>query len=387
MAALNNKVKIVALVLIVVAVGIGYFIFINNRSQPRLPTSPDGGIVSIKKGLESPQALDEEGPDIEIVAENLEIPWEIAFLPDGELLITERPGRVLKLGAGRKIIEISGVRHVGEGGLLGLALHPEFSDNKQVYLYLTSSNNGNIVNRVERYKLQGDDLVGREVILEGIDGASNHDGGRIEFGPDGLLYITTGDAQQPSLSQDTSSLNGKILRVTDEGEIPADNPFGNAVYSYGHRNVQGITWDESGNLWATEHGRSGVLSGLDELNLIEKGKNYGWPDFQGDDKGVGIVSPIIHSGASETWAPGDTETLDNSIFFVGLRGSTLYEAKLDGTSVKSLVKHFEDEYGRLRVVRIGPDGYLYIATSNQDGRGRPKEGDDKLIRINPRVFQ
>lgn len=354
------------------------------------PQSPSAPSVEVQEGVKIPQTQvtpGQEGPDIEIVAENLQIPWEIAFLPNGELLVTERPGRVLKIGADRQIYEIQGVRHVGEGGLLGMAIHPNFTNNSFVYLYLTSTSNGSIVNRVERYQLENDSLSGREVILQGIKGAPNHDGGRIEFGPDGYLYIATGDAQQPSLSQDTSSLNGKILRVRDNGSIPPDNPFGNAVYSYGHRNVQGLTWDSEGRLWATEHGRSGVLSGLDELNLIEPGKNYGWPEIQGDETRSGMETPVIHSGASVTWAPAGAEYLNNSIFFAGLRGATLYEAKLSGTSVATLLKHFAGDYGRLRAVRLGPDGYLYITTSNQDGRGRPNPGDDKIIRIHPRVFK
>jgi len=368
--------------------GVGVYIYRGNIAHQPSPTSSITGPIDIEEGVVSPETQEpDDGPDIEIVAENLEIPWEVAFLPNGELLVTERPGRLLKIGKDRKVYEISGVRHVGEGGLLGLALHPDFENNQFLYLYLTSTKAGQIVNRVERYRLENDSLTNREVILEGIAGAPNHDGGRIEFGPDGYLYITTGDAERSSLSQDTSSLNGKILRVDGDGSIPSSNPFGNPVYSYGHRNVQGITWDEKGRLWATEHGRSGILSGLDELNLIEKGKNYGWPDIQGDETKEGMVLPVIHSGASETWAPAGAEFINGSIFFVGLRGSTLYQAIIENENVTTLVKHFEDEYGRLRVVRLGPDGYLYITTSNQDGRGPPRQGDDKIIRIHPRIFK
>ena len=368
---------------VLVLIGILFSIYKVKKSQSPSPTSFDTGTLDIEEGVKS--------PEIEVVAENLEIPWEVAFLPSGEILVTERPGRLLKIGKDRTIIEVSGVRHVGEGGLLGMALHPEFENNQLIYLYLTSSDAGKIVNRVERYKLGGNSLTNREVILEGIEGASNHDGGRIEFGPDRYLYVTTGDAQKSNLAQDTDSLNGKILRIKDDGGIPSDNPFGNAVYSYGHRNVQGLAWDGSGRLWATEHGRSGVLSGLDELNLIEPGKNYGWPEIEGDEKKTGMVNPIIHSGASETWAPADAEVIDGSIFFAGLRGSTLYEAKIrqsaEETNVVSLVKHFAGEHGRLRAVRLGPDGYLYMTTSNRDGRGQVNQGDDKLIRINPRIFE
>ena len=388
----------IAIGLAILIFGIGVYIYRGNIAHQPSPTSPTTGPIDIEEGVLSPETQEpDDGPDIEIVAENLEIPWEVAFLPaspdasrgglNGELLVTERPGRLLKIGKDRKVYQISGVHHVGEGGLLGLALHPDFENNQFLYLYLTSTKAGQIVNRVERYRLENDSLTNREVILEGIAGAPNHDGGRIEFGPDGYLYITTGDAQRPSLSQDTSSLNGKILRVDGDGSTPSDNPFGNPVYSYGHRNVQGITWDEKGRLWATEHGRSGILSGLDELNLIEPGKNYGWPDIQGDETREEMVLPIIHSGASETWAPAGAEFINGSIFFAGLRGSTLYQARIENAKVTTLVKHFEDLYGRLRAVRLGPDGYLYITTSNQDGRGPPRQGDDKIIRIHPRLFE
>src|SRR3989344_1273018 len=176
------------------------------------PTN-DSGPINVQEGVKTTEITQADKPDIEVVAENLEIPWEVAFLPSGELLVTERPGRLLKIGQDKKVFQISGVRHIGEGGLLGLTLHPDFENNNLIYLYLTSTDSGEVVNRVERYKLENDALTNREVILDGIGGASNHDGGRIKFGSDGLLYITTGDAQNSKLSQDTNSLNGKILRV------------------------------------------------------------------------------------------------------------------------------------------------------------------------------
>ena len=384
---MKKKGRVLLIFVLIALVAAGFYFYRGTRSQSPSPTSPTTGSLEVEEGISSPETGKDEQPDIEVVAENLEIPWEVAFLPSGELLVTERPGRLLKIGQDKKVFQISGVRHIGEGGLLGLTLHPDFENNNLIYLYLTSTDNGEVVNRVERYKLENDTLTNREVILEGIGGASNHDGGRIKFSPDGFLYITTGDAQNSKLSQDTNSLNGKILRVTADGEIPSDNPFGNAVYSYGHRNVQGLAWDSEGRLWATEHGRSGILSGLDELNLIEKGKNYGWPDIQGAETKAGMVSPIIHSGASETLAPSGAEFFNGSIFFAGLRGETLYQAKLSEGKVTSLIKHFSGEYGRLRTVRLGPDGYLYVLTNNRDGRGDPKTDDDKIIRFKTSLFE
>lgn len=319
------------------------------------------------------------------ISENLNIPWELVFLPaspaggpGGEMLLTERPGKLIKIGKTREMIEISGVAHVGEGGLLGLALHPNFKNNQLIYLYLTTSQNGKFSNRVERYKLDGNKLVDRKIIVEEILGSSIHDGGRIAFGPDGYLYIATGDAGQRNLSQDKNSLNGKILRIRDNGD-------GLEIYSMGHRNVQGLVWDDKGQLWATEHGPSN----FDELNLIEKGKNYGWPVIGGSETKEGMVSPVIHSG-DDTWAPSGMTYVNGSLFFAGLRGEALYEYKI---SEKKLVEHFKNQFGRLRSVTVGPsfapdgasagkpDGYLYILTNNRDGRGMPKPGDDKIIRV------
>lgn len=323
----------------------------------------------------------------EVILENLDIPWEVVFLPGiKDMLITERPGKLIRIGKDKKVIEVSGVAHVGEGGLLGMALHPKFAENHFLYLYFTSQEKGQYVNRVERYRFQNDTLSDRKVIIEGIKGSSNHDGGRIAFGQDGYLYIGTGDASNASSAQDVKSLNGKILRVADDGSIPSDNPFGNAVYSYGHRNVQGLAWDNTGQLWATEHGRSGILSGLDELNVIEKGKNYGWPIIAGDETNAGMVTPVLHSGASETWAPSGLAFIGDSLFFAGLRGQTLYQAKIKGSIVNGFSKHLQQKYGRLRTVVVGPNGFLYILTNNTDGRGSPQKGDDKLIRLDTQSF-
>lgn len=309
------------------------------------------------------------------VSQNLNIPWEVVFLPDGEILITERPG-TLVLIKGKIQIPIEGVEHIGEGGLLGLTIHPNFKQNKLIYLYLTSQTTAGLVNRVEQYKLENNKLSDKKLILEGIDGASNHDGGRIAFGPDGYLYITTGDAQNPESAQDKNSLNGKILRVKDDGSIPEDNPFRNAVFSFGHRNSQGLAWDDQDRLWATEHGSQAE----DELNLIELGKNYGWSVIREAETKEGMVSPIIHSGPLTTWAPTGAVFYQGSIFFTGLRGEAIYQYNI---ADKSLKEYFKGQFGRLRTIVIGPDKNFYIITNNTDGRGAPKEGDDKLIKINP----
>jgi glucose/arabinose dehydrogenase len=357
-----------------------FFLGYQNRSKILgVFFSPSESIIADGVYLDS-------GNDIEVIADNLEIPWEVAFLPNDEILITERPGRLLKIGVDKHVINIEGVEHVGEGGLLGLALHPDFVKNKFIYLYLTTSDNDGLVNRVDRYSLEGNRLVDQLTIVNDIPGAKYHDGGRIEFGPDGYLYITTGDAGASEESQNNKSLNGTILRVGDDGSIPQDNPFDSAVYSYGHRNVQGIAWDNDNNLWSTEHGRSGIKSGFDEINLIRAGQNYGWPIIEGDKSDSSMITPTLHSGEKETWAPGDIEFANGKLFFTGLRGESLYVVTLDGSKVKDIKKYFSQEYGRLRAIRLGPDGYLYLTTSNRDGRGDVQDNDDKLIKINLSVF-
>ena len=320
----------------------------------------------------------------EIIAENLEIPWSIAFLPDGNFLFTERPGNLnlfnLKTKEKTLIAKID-VALPGEGGLHGIEIDPEFITNNYVYIYYTYSGTGNnSLNRVERYKFTNNSLSDANILIDAIPGASNHDGGRIKFGPDKFLYITTGDAQEPSKAQDRNSLAGKILRVTRDGNPAPENPFNTRVYSYGHRNPQGIVWDENDNLYSTEHGRSGVLSGLDELNLIESGKNYGWPEIEGNKEKSGMETPILNSGENDTWAPGGMTYFENKIYFAGLRGSALY---IYDMGTKKLSLQFKNEFGRIRDVVLGPDNLLYITTSNRDGRGKIRGNDDKIIRINP----
>lgn len=328
--------------------------------------------------------LDEDG--VQIVLEHLTIPWDIAFLPGGDFLVTERPGTLLWMGKDRFRQTIAGVHHIGEGGLLGIALHPDFSENQWIYLYMTTEEGEGLRNRVERYRWESGKLTERTEILLSIPGAIYHDGGRIEFGPDKYLYVTTGDATNEDLAQRTDSLAGKILRVNDDGSIPEDNPFGNAVYSYGHRNPQGLAWDATGQLWSTEHGRSGACSGYDELNKIQKGGNYGWPVIQGPETKESMVHPVLHSGANDTWAPGSLEYSNGSLFFTGLRGEAIYEFRIS-EDTSPLREHFKSEYGRLRTIRLGPDGYFYVLTSNRDGRGGPGTHDDKILKIHPDRIQ
>lgn len=325
------------------------------------------------------------------IAEKLDTPWGIVFLPasptgrpNNSMLITERPGRIQLIENGRVtlVASIDKAREISEGGLLGIALHPNFSSNNYVYLYYTYEEvGGTTFNRVVRMVYANKSLIDETVVVDNIPGAPNHNGGRIKFGPDGFLYITTGDAQNPSLSQDINSLAGKILRVTDTGAPALGNPFNNLVHSYGHRNSQGLAWDRNGNLWATEHGNSR----LDELNFIEPGENYGWPIIQGNEERDGMETPRFNSG-QDTWAPAGAAFLGDALFFAGLRGQALYEAVINGNQI-TLKEHFKREFGRIRDVVLGPDNLLYITTSNRDGRGNPTVLDDRIIKVNPQKLK
>lgn len=368
--------KLIFLVLAIVLIGFGFWYF--NLQGGQAPAVQLPSVITNQNNV-SP-TTNTEG--VKTIATNLDTPWGIAFLPDNSILITERKGSVrliTKEGVltPSPIATIKSVREVGEGGLLGVTAHPDFNNNNFIYFYYTySETGGNTLNRVVRMTYKNNELANEEIIVDKIPGAANHDGGRIKFGPDKLLYIGTGDAQEPSRSQDTSSLAGKILRVNQEGRVE--------VYSYGHRNVQGLTWDGNGTMYSSEHGRSGVQSGFDELNLVQQGSNYGWPDSEGDKILPNTVGPIKHSGATNTWAPSGMAYLNGSIFFGGLRGQALYEAILESGRVTQVKEHFKGQYGRIRDVVVGLDNMLYFTTSNRDGRGNPANEDDRIIRVNPK---
>lgn len=374
--------KNLVIVLGVIVILVGGFLWLQFSGRNPLVSTP------IPKPSASPLF---DNAQVTVVTENLDTPWAMVFLPDKSMLVTERPGRVRLVDSNgnlrsEAVAVIGNAKEIGEGGLLGIVLHPDFSANNYVYLYYTYNNSGgNTLNRVVRMTYQDGQLQNEQIIVDKIPGASNHNGGRIKFGSDGFLYITTGDAGNPSQAQDVNALAGKILRVTDEGKSVPDNPFNNPVYSYGHRNPQGLSWDSSGQLWATEHGRSGALSGLDELNLIEKGKNYGWPIIEGNETRTGMETAKLNSGFT-TWAPAGAVFINNSLFFAGLRGESLYETVIQNNQVVELKTRLSGEYGRLREVVLGSDGMVYVTTSNKDGRGAPDASDDKILKVNPQKF-
>lgn len=320
-----------------------------------------------------------EETEVETVATGLKVPWGIDFLPSGDMLVTQRNGTLRRIGKVDRAYQLPGVVEKGESGLLGVELHPGFEENRWIYLYHTRETGDGLTNRVVRYRLVDGELADRETVISGLPGAVYHDGGRIEFGPDGKLYVTVGDATEAGKAQELEAMNGKILRLNADGSVPGDNPFGNAVYSYGHRNPQGLAWVPGDGLWATEHGNIH----RDELNRIVKGGNYGWPVIRGDESRTGMIEPVVQSGSS-TWAPAGAAYFNGSIFFAGLRGQSLYEAEIQGGQVVELESHFRRDFGRLRAVEPGPGGeFLYVTTSNRDGRGEVRQGDDRILRIDP----
>ena len=323
--------------------------------------------------------------NVDVIVDGLNNPWEIVFGPDGEIFFSERDGRVWKIEefGEAKVIQTFPKSGAGEGGTLGLALHPEFEKNKKIYVYQTNLELEFFQNKVFSFTVEGNMLTDKQIIIDEIPGAPWHDGGRIAFGPDGKLYITTGDAINPGWSQDLSSLAGKILRINPDGTIPDDNPFDSSpIFSYGHRNPQGIAWSSDGLLVSSEHGPSGEMGyGHDEINVIVKGKNYGWPKVVGDSSDDSYVNPIIHSG-EQTWAPSGMvfynsdkiSSLEGKFLVGALRGQHLMVLDIanDGSLI-SAEKMFECDFGRIRTAQISPDGVLYLLTANGD--------NDKIIRI------
>ncbi len=346
------------------------------------PTTPPGGgappDTSVPGSPASTGPVPSAGPtgtpQVGVVAGHLEVPWGVAFLPGGDALVAERPtGRILRVtpaGAVSEVQRLAEVRDTGEGGLLGLAVSPGYHADGLVYAYFTGEQD----NRIVRFRLGGRP----QPILTGIRKAANHDGGRIAFGPDGMLYAGVGDAAERDLAQDRSALNGKILRMTPEGRPAPGNPFpGSLVYSYGHRNVQGLAWDSAGRLYASEFGQNR----FDELNLIQAGHNYGWPVVEGVGHDARFTEPLVTWPTDEA-SPSGIAIIGDQLFMAALRGERLWRVRLDGAGgAGSPVALLAGAYGRLRTVVQAPDGSLWVTTSNRDGRGTPTEDDDRILRL------
>jgi glucose/arabinose dehydrogenase len=309
------------------------------------------------------------------VTTGLEAPWSVAFVGQSALISERDSGQILELlgdGTTRAVGTVDDVVHGGEGGLLGLAV----DEQQRLYAYSTGPDG----NRVQRFELTGSPgsygLGTAETIIDDIPSGSTHNGGRIAFGPDGLLYVAVGDAQDRAAAQDVDSPSGKILRMTPDGGVPDDNPFpGSLVYSYGHRNVQGLAWASDGTMFASEFGQNT----WDELNIIVAGANYGWPEVEGIADADGFVNPV-QQWATDEASPSGIAVVDGNVFIANLRGQVLRSVPASDPAAAA-TEYYSGEYGRLRAVGGGPDGSLWVVTNNTDGRGDPTSGDDRILSV------
>lgn len=320
------------------------------------------------------------GTETTVLETGLDAPWSVVPLPSGSALISERDSGVVRerlpQGGLRDVGTVPGVVHQGEGGLLGLAVQDQ-SAPSQLYAYLTTADDNRVV-RMPLTGVPGSYAIGAlEPVITGIPKAGNHDGGRIAFGPDGMLYVTAGDASNPANAQDLSSLGGKILRITPDGQVPGDNPFpGSPVWSYGHRNPQGIGWDSRGTMWASEFGQNT----WDELNIIRPGADYGWPAVEGIGRDPKYTDPVAQWPTDEA-SPSGLAVVGDTVFLAALRGQRLWTAwSTGGAAPVTVAPFFQDTFGRLRDV-VAHGDRLWLLTNNTDGRGSPRSGDDRLIEV------
>ena len=327
-----------------------------------------------------PPSASSSGPPrvIGTVASGLEVPWGIGFLPDGSALVTERDsGRVLRVAGGRvsEVGRIDQTRPQGESGLLGLAVSPSYAADRRVFVYASTDRD----NRVLRMTYDGARLGRPTAILTGIPHGTIHDGGRMVFGPDGDLYVSTGETGVPGLAQQEGSLGGKILRITQDGDPAPGNPDPHSpVWTLGHRNVQGLAFDDAGQLWASEFGQDT----WDELNLIEKGTNYGWPEVEGRGSSSRFRNPQVVWPTDDA-SPSGLAYLDGHLWLGALRGERLWRVDVTGRHASHPADFFVGTYGRMRTVVVAPDGNLWVTTSNRDGRGDPAPGDDRILLVRP----
>ena len=348
-------------------------------APPSTPASTGASPEPRPPPTSSPSPTGRPAPRVnDTIADNLNVPWGIAFLASGDALISERDtarirkvtrrGRVTTLG---EVSGVAGPSGDAEGGLLGIALAPD--DEDTLFAFMSTRDD----DRVVRLSLAGGKVGKPAPVLTGIPNSVRHHGGRLLFHPDGLLYVSTGDATQPDLAQDRNSLAGKILRIRPDGRPAPGNPYGNRTWSYGHRNIEGLAFDAQQRLWATEFGEQMT----DELNLISKGKNYGWPAVEGRSRSARFVSPKATWSPTSTCSPAGLAITRNTAFLGALRGQCLFAVPLQGGNAGKPRAYFAEEFGRIRNVVVAPDGALWMTTSNTDGRVDPGRDDDKIIRV------
>jgi len=325
---------------------------------------------------------------VETVTENLSVPWALVFTDTNRLLVTERIGNIteIKDGIQKTLITFDEVSQTGEEGLMGMALDPDYNINHNLYICLAYSKNGKLVNAVKKLIDKKNAIAEVETILDGVPAAQYHAGCRVRIGPDKKLYVSTGDALQKNSAQDVTSLAGKILRMNLDGSTPSDNPYPNSlVYSYGHRNVQGFDWHpRTGQMYATEHGPSlfDGPPGGDEVNRIEKGLNYGWPvvshekSMEGMEDSLIVFTPAVAPASGSFYTGKVFPQFANLFFFGGLRGEGVFAVNVDDSQAS--YQKLDVHVGRIREVVEGPDGLLYFTTSNTDGRGKVRAGDDVI---------
>ncbi|MDP3891400.1 sorbosone dehydrogenase family protein [Nocardioides sp.] len=352
----------------------------DNVGGPTVTASPDENGDETTPDPDGSTAQPGRPKVVETVATGLEVPWGLAFLPDTSALVTERDsGRVLAVERGSEPREVGRIDEVdasgSEAGLLGIVASPDFSGDELVFLYVTTSED----NRVVRATYDGERLGDTEVILDGIPNGNIHDGGRMVFGPDGYLYVSTGEIGEPELAQDRASLGGKILRIDEDGNPAPDNPDPDSpVFSWGHRNVQGLAFDDDGNLWASEFG----ANAFDELNLIEAGENYGWPEVEGRGDKPQFVDPQVVWNTDEA-SPSGLAYVDGHLWLAALRGQRLWRVGVDAGTASEPTDFFVGKHGRIRTVAVDYEGNLWVTTSNRDGRGDPSEDDDQILLVTP----
>jgi glucose/arabinose dehydrogenase len=350
-------------------------------------SEPQPSTITARPDQPSPRASTSEPADQSLrprvtrtVAGGLEVPWGVTFLPDGSAVVGERDsGRVLSVRPGGRVTEIGRVEATaaqGEAGLLGLAASPSYAEDRTVFAYVTTGSD----NRVVRFTVEDGRMGEVEPVLTGIPNGFIHDGGRLLFAEDGTLFVSTGEIGEPDLAQDVDSLGGKVLHITTDGEPAPDNPReGSPVWSMGHRNVQGLAFDDRGRLWATEFGQNT----WDELNQVRKGRNYGWPVYEGRGEGPGSEryrDPFV-TWRTQDASPSGLAFLDGSLWAGALRGERLWQVPVTDDGVGSPRGWFVGDHGRIRTVTATPQGTLWITTSNRDGRGDPGPDDDRILEV------